>query len=456
MKITFIADLHHYSKKLGVTGKAFELRSGSDQKCLAETGDIIDAAFEEIGNSDTDVVFILGDVSNDGEMLSHYELRDKLYELKKKKNVYLITATHDWCCDGNPRSFNGDEVSNDVDVMNSCDLPDFYKDFGPSQSSDSFITKIGTICYVIELSDHIRVLCLNDDKDENNNAGFTDECWQWIEKQINKAKEDGCLMIGIEHHLLMPHISPLIAGGSVCVASHEKIATRFANLGLKYMFVGHSHLEATDKFTTHVGNSITEVNVGSLVGYPAPIVNVIVNEDDTLTYTVEHLKQFKMNNQTIDAQAYLKKHSVNVINRVLECKTMNDFVDRLSALGLDKKKAFALWPIVKPILNKLNTMLTWDLYKLLLHLGLITKKVKESAEAYHYKSVRDFIDEMWIAALDGSVVTHDRESNYYKLVMAVYSVPSKMFKDSDIADQIIEAADYILTGGDINNQHATI
>ncbi len=48
--------------------------SGSDQKCLAETGDIIDSsAFNQLAESDTDAVFILGDVTNDGEMVSHLE-----------------------------------------------------------------------------------------------------------------------------------------------------------------------------------------------------------------------------------------------------------------------------------------------------------------------------------------------------------------------------------------------
>ena len=90
MKLTFIADTHHYSKTLGTTGKAYELRSGSDQKCLAETSEIIDSAFEQIADSDTQAVFILGDVTNDGETVSHLELREKLYNLKKKKDVYII------------------------------------------------------------------------------------------------------------------------------------------------------------------------------------------------------------------------------------------------------------------------------------------------------------------------------------------------------------------------------
>ena len=96
MKLTFIADTHYYSKSLGTSGKAYALRSGSDQTCLAETAEIIDAAFEKIGESETDAVFILGDVTNNGEMVSHIEFREKLYKLKRKKPVYIITATHDW------------------------------------------------------------------------------------------------------------------------------------------------------------------------------------------------------------------------------------------------------------------------------------------------------------------------------------------------------------------------
>ena len=144
LKLTFIADTHHYSKTLGTDGRQYELRSGSDQKCLAETGAIIDAAFEQIANSDTDFVLIAGDVTNDGEMVSHREFRDKLYKLSERKKVYLITATHDWCNDLNPRRYAGDGVYNDVSTMAAKELPVFYEDFGPKDAISKFITHIGT------------------------------------------------------------------------------------------------------------------------------------------------------------------------------------------------------------------------------------------------------------------------------------------------------------------------
>ena len=456
MKITFIADTHYYSKTLGTTGKAYELRSGSDQKCLAETEEIVTAAFNDIAKSDTDCVLILGDVSNDGEMVSHIEFRKKLYELKKEKPVYLITATHDWCCDENPRRFDGDSVYHDVEVMKSENLPKFYAEFGPNDAIDKFITRIGTVCYTLQLENNVRILALNDDKNENDHAGFTEDCWQWIIAQIENAKRDNQLLIGIEHHLLVPHISPLITGGSTCVENREYVASRLADAGLKYMFVGHSHIQNTDKFTSEKGNTITEVNVGSLCGYPAPMAEVVVNADGTLTYDVKHLEKFTLNGKEVDARQYLAKHATDVIFNVLECRTKTDFAERLEALGLNGNAIAKYWPLLAPIVKKIDTALVWDVYKLLKRLGLAKGIKKSDAEQYRYKPLKEVIGEVWLSALDGTVTPHDRDSAYYRLVMTALSAPSKILKNNDDMKKLKGAADNILTGGEINNQHATI
>lgn len=456
MKITFIADTHYYSKTLGISGRAYELRSGSDQKCLAETDEIISSAFKQIAESDTDAVFILGDVTNDGEMVSHIEFRKKLYELKEHKPVYLITATHDWCCDNNPRRFDGDFTYNDVDVMKSNDLPDFYRDFGPAAAIDRFITKIGTICYTLQLDDNVRILALNDDKNENDHAGFTEDCWQWIERQIDNAEKDNQLLIGAQHHLLIPHISPLITGGSTCVENREYVASRFADAGLKYMFAGHSHIQAADVFISEKGNSITEINVGSLCGYPAPMVEVTLTDNKSLKYNVKHLEKIEFADKTVDAQAFLAKHAVSLLFNVLECRSKKEFAERLTALQLDGNKLSFAWPLLRPIIKKLDTALVYDVYKLLRLLGLTDGEVKEAAEKYHYVPLKEVIGDIWLSALDGAKKSCSRSDLYYKLVMAAVSAPSEIFKKNDAFKQLIPAADYILTGGELNNQSAVI
>ena len=451
-KLTFIADTHHYSKTLGTKGRQYELRSGSDQKCLAETGEIIDSAFDYISKSDTDAVLIAGDVTNDGEKVSHLEFREKLKALAKSKKVYVITATHDWCCDENPRRYVGDKVFHDVEVMKSSELRDFYFDFGPKYALSEYITHIGTCSYVVQISENVRILALNDDKNQNGHAGFTEEHFCWIEEQIKKAQQDGCLIVGMEHHLLMPHVTPLITGGSTCVENREYVASRLADAGLKYMFVGHSHIQSTSSFKTRKGNVITEVNVGSLVGYPAPIVEVTVNDDLTLSYQVKHLKNFTLNGNKVDAQEYLKKHALDLLHRVIDAPDKKELIDRLTALQLDGKKFEKFTPIIFKVLKFIKNADVMAVYKKLKRIGLAKDIDYILAVKYRNKKLLDIIDEIYLSLFDGSTVTYSRDDDYYKLIISVVSIPSKIFKKNNDMKKLIFAVDSILTGGNFNNQ----
>lgn len=456
LKLTFIADTHFYSKSLGTSGSRYELRSGSDQKCLAETDEIIDAAFSRIADSDTDCVLIAGDVSNDGEMVSHLEFREKLYKLKQKKKVYLITATHDWCNDLNPRRYVDDDVFNDVSVMSAKELPDFYRDFGPDDAISKFITHIGTCSYVVQLSENVRLLALNDDKNEHNHAGFTEEHFCWIEEQIKKAYDDDCLIIGMEHHLLMPHISPLITGGSTCVANREYVASRLADAGLRYMFVGHSHIQNTSDFKSKSGNTITEVNIGSLVGYPAPMVEVTVNDNNTLSYEVIHLEKFMLNGKETDAKQYLKDHALAIIHRLLEAENKDEFGIRLTAMQMNGDKLKKFYPVFSPIADLVLNGTVRELYKKLKRLGLARGIDEKLVLEFENKKIIEFVDQIILSAFDGSVIKFSRNDSYYKLVMSFVEIPSKIFKTNTDMKRFLFAVDTILTGGRFNNQKDTI
>lgn len=456
LKLTFIADTHHYSKTLGTTGRQYELRSGSDQKCLAETGDIIDAAFEQIAESDTDCVLIAGDVSNDGEVVSHKEFKEKLDRLAKKKKVYLITATHDWCCDENPRRYADNFVYSDVETMPSFKLYDFYKDYTIKDAIAKFETHLGTYSYVVQLNDKVRLLALNDDQNGKGRAGFKPDHFDWIDKQIKKANDDGCLMIGMEHHLLIPHINSLLTGGGTCVGDREYVASRLADDGLKYMFVGHSHIQNTDDFTSPAGNKITEVNIGSLVGYPAPIVNVTINEDMTLSYEVEHLKEFKIDGTPTDAQEYLKEHWLNVVHNVLNCNTKYQFAERVNALQANSDDLAKFFFAIKPVLSFVRNDTVGQAYNKLKNLGMSRILDEKWVEEYKDTKITDFIDRLMLSAMDGSTVKYDRNSTYYKLVMAIVSVPSKILKSNNDMKRLIFAVDNLLTGGKYDNQKDTI
>lgn len=132
LKFYLITDLHHYAPSLGTSGKAYEKWNNKEQKCLAETGAIIDAAFSKlIADKDIDIVLIAGDLTSTGAMESHLDLLPKLQSLRDAgKQVYLITATHDFISsEMEPLRCEGDELLPATPTLRPK-LRELYADFG--------------------------------------------------------------------------------------------------------------------------------------------------------------------------------------------------------------------------------------------------------------------------------------------------------------------------------------
>lgn len=442
-KLTFIADLHHYSETLGTTGRQYALRAGSDQKCLAETGAIIDAAFAKIAASDTQAVMLIGDVTNDGERVSHLELLEKLRALQKSKPVYAVTATHDWCCDGNPRRFCGNTVSHDVPTCSSEELGRLYAPFGLEQAIAVYTTHLGTQSYTVDIGEDVRLLALIDDQNGRGRAGFTEAHFQWIESQIAQAQAAGRVLIAMEHHLLLPSVHPLITGGC-CVGDRKEVTGRLLRAGLKYVFVGHSHMQFVSRFTDGSGRTLTQVNVGSLCGYPAPICQVTV-ENGRVSFVTEHLQSFVLQGRTVPAQPYLADHAFQMIERLLESPSQKEFADRLTALQLPGEKFGCLYPAVKPVLHFVRTATVGQCARVLSALGFLPGVPKSVVRSCQSVRLLSLVRRIFFNLFDGAAQPFLRGGDQYRLVMAFMTALEKRVP---ALAGLAGAVDVLLCGGD--------
>ena len=330
--------------------------------------------------------------------------------------------------------------------MRADELRDFYVDFGPKQAKSEFITDIGTCSFTVDVGENVRVLALNDDKNEKNWAGFTPAHFQWIEEQIRQAKEDDRILIGMEHHLLMTHVHPMITGvGSTCLGDREEVAARFADMGLNYMFVGHSHIQGVSSFTSPAGNTITQVNVGSLVGYPAPMIYVTVTEDG-LKLDVKHLERFTYKGREVDAQSYLAHHATALIDRLVEgaALTKREFTDRLCAMGMKGEDFEKLYYLVHPIARLYFKATAKTVYKLLRVLGCGDCIPQEALEKYKNKPLQEFVGETWLSILDAHGKGVD-DPDYYKLVLGVANALVRL-KDFKFTRDLRDALNNVLLG----------
>ncbi len=461
-KFAVIADPHYYSEKLGNTGSAYERREGSDQKMLAKSKGTIAAALEEIKNSDAEFLMIAGDLSNDGELCSHEEIREMLYEFQKSKPVFVITATHDWCCDGNPRRFDGDNVYNDVETIGPSELHEFYRDFGLSDSISEFHTHQDKVSYVVRPAEGLTVFCLDDDQNGEGGSGYSDEHFEWIKEQTENAKKRGDIVFGMQHHHLHLTEFDRVINGRGSVEYREKLCKKFADIGFPVMFTGHSHMQHIRRIDSENGNPFYEINVGSISGYPAPIVYCEASKDG-IDIKTEHLKTFTYNGKEY-TNDYLKEHATGMFTKVIAAAAHNEkekFSALIACLGVSEEKANKIWIVAKPLLKWLDKLTIKKAARIMNFISFGKAIDKKAVKEIGNLKVKDFIFSTFHSILDGSLIKHEEGSAYYIVFTQALAFPLRFVKKLRIKNgglirtltHLKNAAHELMTGGPLDNNN---
>ncbi len=461
-KFAIIADPHYYSETLGNSGKAYERRAGSDQKMLALSRGTVLAALEHIKSSDAKFLLIAGDLSNDGERVSHEEMREILYEFKKIMPVYVITATHDWCCDGNPRRYEGDNVYHDVETVGVNELHDFYKDFGPDEAVAEFHTHQDKVSYVVRPCEGVSVFCLDDDQDGNGSSGYSDEHFNWIKEQVEEAKKRGDVVFGMQHHHLFLTEFDRVINGKGSVEHRIRQVTKFADIGFPVMFTGHSHMHHIRKLETEKNNHFYEINVGSISGYPAPICYCDVYENG-IDIKTEHLPKFthKGKEYTND---FLKNHATALFSDIIKSAAVNEkdkFLAVVEAIGLAPEKASKIWILARPVLKWLDKLTVKKAARIMNFISFGKAIDKNAANEIADIKVTEMVFGAFHSILDGSIIKHEKGSAYYTVFTQALAFPLRLIKKLHIKNgglirtltHLKNAAPELMTGGPLDNNN---
>lgn len=342
-----VTDTHYYDSSFKRSGPAYEKRSQTDQKCVAETPAIIDAGFAQLLDDDeTNIILIPGDLVYRGEYQSHVGFRDRLYKLKEQgKKIYLITARHDYCEDGEQVEFDGESLV-PVKGMPRSELRDFYKDFG---FADAISEHRETMSYVAQIADGIRLLALNCDGDCKNFKGIWQNQMQWALEQIKAAKESGNYIFAMTHYPLLPFSPIMNLIDDAHLTDWEQTATALADAGLDLIFTGHMHAQAITDYTTKSGNKITDVQTGCFVGCPCAYRKITFVDDGVVikSYTIN---DFDYDKHGLTAEQYFKWRFDRMIN-----VKMNEILPKPAIKILDKftlkKLGRFLWFKVDPSIS---------------------------------------------------------------------------------------------------------
>lgn len=267
----FVAtDLHYLAKDLNDNGEAFQtyLNSG-DGKLLHYSDEIVNAFENDINRSKPDVLIISGDLTNNGEKISHFRLAEKFKAIEKSAGtrIYVIPGNHDiqnpWA-----RGFQGTEQYI-TDTINADDFADIYHNFG---YEDAISKDQSSLSYLAELSDNLWLLMLDTSIYDFNdilgmpttNGELKQETFQWINECGILAREKNVKIVTVMHHNLLDHSKVLNSGFTL--DNNEEALKVFQENEFNLVLSGHVHIQNIQ--STQDQNPVYDIATSSLSVYP--------------------------------------------------------------------------------------------------------------------------------------------------------------------------------------------
>ena len=285
-KITVISDIHYLDPSLwsdtSTSGEKFRI---IDQRLPEASDAIMREVVQELINAKPDLVLIPGDLSFDGELVSHNKVAVYLSELTSAGiKVRVIDGNHDI----NFRyavSYLGYDTVPVANILPS-DFKRIYTDFG---YSDAISLDTASLSYLSEPLPGLWLLSIDAckyDKDlayaTTGGGNIRQATMTWALARLAEAGAKGKTVFGMMHHALLNHYpdQDLLYQYNV-VQRSTTVSDSLMNGGLKLMFTGHGH--STDIVKKTSGNKfLYDIETSSTIAYPCTYRMITYIKDSAL------------------------------------------------------------------------------------------------------------------------------------------------------------------------------
>lgn len=291
LRIAVMSDLHYLSPDMIADTEDFEHAFNSDRKLLKESSSILHEMLERVRADKPDILLVSGDLTKDGEQECHAALAKQLQQLQQDVpglKIYVINGNHD-IRNYNAKNFN--TVDGKAVPATRTEPEDFKQIYDFVYSDPTVIAtftpaegnKAGGLSYVARPVEGLTVIAMdtcryssdntsNGDDEHETSGAISADLEKWVIEQTAAAKARGDLVIGLEHHGLVPHfdVQPTILP-MYLVNGYERIAQEYADAGMSVVFTGHMHAVDIAAMTTAAGNTFYDIETGSALTYPCPV-----------------------------------------------------------------------------------------------------------------------------------------------------------------------------------------
>ncbi len=309
-RMAILSDVHLMAPELlRQTGKAFDEYIAQDRKLLRESPELLDSAFAHVAAANPQVILITGDLTKDGERVSHEMLVNRYLRPARERGarIFVIPGNHDV---NNPHAkvYDGDRTERTTTVS-AADFAQIYKDYG---YGEAIARDTASLSYVVQLDSRTRLIavdaCRYEDNDFDKDICVTGgrikpQTMAFIRQQADEAHRLGQDVLMTMHHGIVSHFNwQDRVMGEYLVDNWKQCARQIAKMGIKVCFTGHFHAQDVSE-----RNGLYDMETGSTVSYPHPYRFVDIDTDKgTLSVRTERVKSLtsmKGSNETLETKS---------------------------------------------------------------------------------------------------------------------------------------------------------
>ncbi len=203
----------------------------------------------EFAASDSDCLLIAGDLTC-GKRASHLALAQRLRQTEEScgKRIFVINGNHDCDAESSDKGISMEEFR------------EIYADFG---YTEAVARHEGSASYAADLNGVYRLLAVDTCIYGEDEGRISADVFRWIRAQVSQARADGRTPVVMMHHSLLPHyeLQPMID-------FWQFYAAWFADHGVRTVFTGHIHANDISSSVSDCGNTVYDVQTGSLIASP--------------------------------------------------------------------------------------------------------------------------------------------------------------------------------------------
>ena len=318
-KIVVVSDTHVMAPSLLESGaetqSAWTTYYAGQRKMVQESAAIFDQFIDEVIVLHPKLLLITGDLTKDGEMLSHQYLRNKLQTLQTNGiKTLVIPGNHDFGAEGNHTKFKADGTTENAEVMMASQFADFYSGYG--YGAGSIADPNGSLSYVAEPIEGLVVLGI-----DSHTASVETATLSWLCNKAEAARADGKQVLAMMHHPLFPHIEGAnLFISTYTVNNYETVRNALIAAGVDVILTGHFHASDNAKdWNDNEDKAVYDLNTGSLISYPCDY-RLLHYSDDLQSLKVE-MASLVPQGWTVDqCKEWLRGRVVTMIKNAIESK----------------------------------------------------------------------------------------------------------------------------------------